>query len=238
MQRQLRTLEIMCARTRNENEKFIREAPQHKKEEIRQVLKLSEEADKLMWEIDDLSSSAAQCYLQILNILPQHAQSLCNYAYLIQNAQKGLDKTEEVLDEAEELYKKALQAEPHRVATLLTPLSYLRYSTMLYTLLCVDRYERGVTCMHARSSWNPQTAFSKKKGIFSMMLASATQCSTPDMCRQRLTLSPVEIYKRLDLKRVTSTGCRPMLNPFVCYILNTDSVDMATSANSNMFTRS
>ncbi len=63
MQRQMTTLEfllagatsndpatqILNARRQDENEKFIREAPQHKQEEIRQVLKLGEEADKIMF---------------------------------------------------------------------------------------------------------------------------------------------------------------------------------------------
>ncbi len=118
MQQQLTKLEMQCTRRQDENKKFIRETPQHKKEEIRQVLKLGEEADELMNEIDELSSSAGQRYLQILNILPQHDQSLCNYAYFLQIAQKELHRTEEFLDEAEELYKKALQTEPHRAATL------------------------------------------------------------------------------------------------------------------------
>ena len=135
MQRQMTTLEFLLAgatsndpaiqiqnaRRQDENEKFIREAPQHKQEEIRQVLKLGEEADKIMYEIDELSSSAAQRYRQILNILPQHAQSLCNYAFFLQIAQ---GRTEEHLNESEELYKKAVQAEPHRPATLF---NYARY---------------------------------------------------------------------------------------------------------------
>jgi hypothetical protein len=88
MQRQMTTLEfllsgdtsndpviqIQCARRQDENEKFIMKAPQHKQEEIRQVLKLGEEADRIMFEIDELSNSAAQRYLQVLNILPQHAK--------------------------------------------------------------------------------------------------------------------------------------------------------------------
>jgi hypothetical protein len=135
-----------------------------------------------------------------------------------------------------------------------------RYSTMLYTFISVDGCDRGVTCMHARSSWHPHTFGYNNMGIFSRMqrthdpllaflqrvnhswcssmMLSETQSSTSDMYRQRLTLSPAGIYKRVNKKRVPSTGCRLMLNPFVCYSLNRDSVDMATSANTYMSTRS
>jgi hypothetical protein len=74
----------------DENEKLIREASQHKKEQIRQVLELGKEADKLS-SIRDYHA-AEQCYLHALNILPQHAQSLCNYAYLLQTGKQELDK--------------------------------------------------------------------------------------------------------------------------------------------------
>jgi tetratricopeptide (TPR) repeat protein len=106
----------------DENEKLIREASQHKKQQMRQVLELGEEADKISSMRD--YPAAEQCYLHALNILPQHAQSLCNYAYLLhyayllQTGKKESDRTEELLDKAEELYKKALQAEPHCAATL------------------------------------------------------------------------------------------------------------------------
>jgi Tfp pilus assembly protein PilF len=78
VQQQLTKLEIMCAQLQDENEKLIREASQHKKEQIRQ----------------------------------------CNYAFLLQTGKKELDK-------AEELYKKALQAEPHRAPTLFNYAAYL-----------------------------------------------------------------------------------------------------------------
>jgi hypothetical protein len=44
------------------------------------------------------------------------------------------------------------------------------------------------------------------------------------MCRQRLKLSPAGIYKRIYQKLAHSTGCRLMINPFVCYTLNTSPV--------------
>jgi len=105
-----------------------------------------------------------------------------------------------------------------------------RYSTTLHIFFCVSRCERLVICMHARANWTPHTLGYKKMAIFSRM-----HCSKPDMYRQRLQLSPVGIHKRLYQKRAHSTGCRLMLNPFVCYTLNTDSVDLATSANSTTY---
>ena len=117
VQQQLTKLEKMCAQMQDENEKLIREASQYKTEQIRQVLELGEEADKLSSMKD--YHAAELCYLHALNILPEHAQSLCNYAHLLHTGKKELDK-------AEELFKKALQAEPHRAPTLF---NYAAYQT-------------------------------------------------------------------------------------------------------------
>jgi hypothetical protein len=74
-----------------------------------EVLKLGEEADKFS-NMRDYHVSE-QCYLHVLKILPQHVQSLCNYAHLLHTDKKELDKSEE-------LSKKTLQAELHRAPTL------------------------------------------------------------------------------------------------------------------------
>jgi Tfp pilus assembly protein PilF len=116
VQQQLTKLEKMCAQMQDENEKLIREASQYKKEQIRQVLELGEEADKLSSMRD--YHAAELCYLHALKILPEHAQSLCNYAHLLHTDKKELDK-------AEVMYTKALQAEPHRAATLFNYDAYL-----------------------------------------------------------------------------------------------------------------
>jgi hypothetical protein len=49
----------------DENEKLIREASQHNKDQIRQVLELGEKADKLSSMRD---YHAAECYLHALNL--------------------------------------------------------------------------------------------------------------------------------------------------------------------------
>ncbi len=137
MQEQPTKLEIMCAEMQNENEQLIREAAQHKQfvqEEVTkrkteentiEVIKLCKDAVKLLNAGDD--HAAEQCYLQALDILPQHAQSLCQYAYMfVHRYQKNKsDRTQEFLDKAEELYKQALQAEPHRAPTLFNYAAYL-----------------------------------------------------------------------------------------------------------------
>jgi tetratricopeptide (TPR) repeat protein len=210
MQQHLTKLEIMCAQMQDDNEKLLREASQHKREEIRQVLKLGEEADKLSSVGDH--HAAEQCYLQALNILPQHAQSLCNYAYLLQTGKKELDRTEEFLDKVEELYKKALQAEPHRAATQFNYAGYfhkcgrVREGREMYARarelepthpfiqafghLFQDAEDvRSITGVLAASEPQPV------EPVQFNVLVSATQCSTPDMYRQRLTLSPAGIYK-------------------------------------------
>ena len=92
----------------DENEKLIREASQYKKEQIRQVLELGEEADKLSSMRDYYA--AELCYLHALKILPQHAQSLCNYAFMLHTGKKDFDKTED-------LFNKACQIEPQRALT-------------------------------------------------------------------------------------------------------------------------
>ena len=119
----------MCAKMQDENKKLIREASQHKSEEIRkwestkilaaslQVLRLGEEADKLSRVRD--YHAAEQCYLKALKNLPQHAQSLCNYAYLLHYGKREFDT-------AEEIFQKALQTEPHRVATLFNYAGHLQ----------------------------------------------------------------------------------------------------------------
>jgi hypothetical protein len=65
-------------------QQFVQEEVTKRKTEENkmEVLKLGEEADKLSSMRD--YHAAEQCYLHALMILPQHAQSLCNYAHLLQ----------------------------------------------------------------------------------------------------------------------------------------------------------
>jgi hypothetical protein len=67
-------------------------SPQTLPDELLEVLELGEEADKLSSMRD--YHAAEQCYLHALKILPQHAQSLCNYAHLLHTGKKELDKAE------------------------------------------------------------------------------------------------------------------------------------------------
>jgi hypothetical protein len=124
MKQQLTKLEIMCVQIQDENEKFICETSQHKETEIRQVLKLGEEADESLSSVKDYHE-VEQCYLHTLNILPQHVKSLCNYDHLLQTDKKELDRTDEFLDKTEELFKKVLQVEPNRSPTLFNYDGYL-----------------------------------------------------------------------------------------------------------------
>jgi Tfp pilus assembly protein PilF len=108
VQQQLTKLEIMCAQLQDENEKLIREASQHKKEQIRQ----------------------------------------CNYAFLLQTGKKELDK-------AEELYKKALQAEPHRPVTL------FNYALLLHAR---GRVQEGCDIYAHAFELEPTSPFVQEKG--------------------------------------------------------------------------
>jgi hypothetical protein len=127
----------------DEKEKLIREASQHKtKENLKwestqilatslQVLKLGEEADKLSSVRD--YHAAEQCYLQAIKILPQHAQSLCNYAHLLSGimARKNWTRLKNCI---RKLSKQNLTVQQ-------------RYSTTLHIFISVDGCERVVTLM-------------------------------------------------------------------------------------------
>ncbi len=99
-------------------QQFVQEEVTQRKTEENtiEVLKLCKEADNLSSMRD--YHAAEQCYLHALKILPEHAQSLCNYAHLLHTGKKELDK-------AEELFKKSLQSEPHRAPTLFNYAAYL-----------------------------------------------------------------------------------------------------------------
>ncbi len=95
----------------------LEEATKRKTEENTiEALQLCKQADKLMNSREYHTSE--QYYLQALQILPQHVQSLCNYAHLLCTGKK-------VLDKVEELFKKALQSDPHRAPMLFNYAAYL-----------------------------------------------------------------------------------------------------------------
>jgi Tfp pilus assembly protein PilF len=115
------------------------------------VLELGEEADKLLSMRD--YHAAELCYLHALKILPEHAQSLCNYAYLLQTGKKELAK-------AEELYNKALQADPERTATL------CNYAHLLRS----DRRPQEARDMYARAcELEPTNSWIQKYGYLSCL---------------------------------------------------------------------
>ena len=163
-------------------QQFVQEEVTKRKTEENtiEVLKLCKEADNLSSMRD--YHAAEQCYLHALKILPEHAQSLCNYSIL---ARKNWTRL-----------KNCLRKLSRQNLTV-----HQRYSTTLHIFLRVDRCERVVICIHVRASWNPHTLGYKNMDIFSRM-----QRSKPDMYRQRLKLSPAGIYKRLYQKRAPSTG--------------------------------
>jgi tetratricopeptide (TPR) repeat protein len=125
----------LVAQTHSHHHQLLQEEVTKRKTEENtiEVLKLCEEADKLSSMRD--YHAAEQCYLHVLKILQKHAQSLCNYAHLLHTCKKELDKTEE-------LFKKALQAEPHRAPTLFNYAAYLlkrgqvREGRDMYTHAC------------------------------------------------------------------------------------------------------
>ena len=74
-------------------QQFVQEEVTKRKteENTMEVLKLGEEADKRSSMRD---YHEEQCYRHVLKILPQHDQSLCNYAHLLHTGKKELDKAE------------------------------------------------------------------------------------------------------------------------------------------------